>query len=143
MHETVETVSGDSNATPLDRLRGLTQHRDIQRQVEKHREAADRIGAVEVVDKAKLAAPITGRVLGRGLANELSGAAYLVVAGVDGKTYYAALSSYSERDLAHGRTNRRHRDAAAAPKRGPVAAPTASSSTSPIATAACTTRSAL
>jgi len=86
----------------VDRLRGLTQHRDIQHQVEKHREAADRVGAVEVVDKAKLGAPITGRVLGRGLANELSEAAYLVVAGVDGKTYYAALSSHSERDLAQG-----------------------------------------
>lgn len=86
----------------LDRLRGLTQHREIQRQAEKHLDAADRTGAIEVVDKATLKVPVTGRVLGRGMANELSGTAYLVVAGIDGKTYYAALSSHSERDLAQG-----------------------------------------
>lgn len=86
----------------LDRLRGLTQHREIQRQVERHLDPADRAGAIEVVDKATLKIPVTGRVLGRGVANELSDTAYLVVAGVDGKTYYAALSSYSERDLAQG-----------------------------------------
>jgi len=86
----------------LDRLRGLTQHREIQRQAERHLDPADRTGVIEVVDKATLKVPITGRVLGRGMANELSGAAYLVVAGIDGKTYYAALSNYSERDLAQG-----------------------------------------
>ena len=86
----------------LDRLRGLTQHREIQRQVERHLDPADHAGTVEVVDKATLKGPVMGRVLGRGVANELSDTAYLVVAGVDGKTYYAALSSYSERDLTHG-----------------------------------------
>ncbi len=84
----------------VERLRGCTQHREVQRQAERHLDPADRNGPVEVVDKAKLHAPITGRVLGRGLANELSGAAYLVIAGVDGKTYHAALSSHSERHLA-------------------------------------------
>lgn len=86
----------------LDRLRGLTQHGDIQRQVERHLEPGERPGSIEIVDKSKLAAPVTGRVVGRGVANELSGTPYLVVAGMDGKTYYAALSAYSERELGHG-----------------------------------------
>ncbi len=46
--------------------------------------------------------PITGKVLGRGLANELSGTHYLVVAGLDGKTHYTALSIHSEQHLAEG-----------------------------------------
>lgn len=86
----------------LDRLRGLTQHRDIQRHVQRHVQSCDRAGSVEVIDKATLAVPVNGRVLGRGLANELSGTAYLVVAATDGKTYYLALSSHSERHVDHG-----------------------------------------
>lgn len=82
----------------LDRLRGMTQHRDIQLRVEAHMEPGDRAGAVEVIDKAALATPVSGRVLGRGMANELWGTAYLVVSGTDGKTYYLALSSHAERD---------------------------------------------
>ena len=38
-----------------------------------------------MIDKAKFASPVTGRVLGRGVANELTGTAYLAVAGLDGK----------------------------------------------------------
>jgi type IV secretory pathway VirD2 relaxase len=97
-----EVVSGVWRLEPhaLDRLRGFTQHRAVQRLVEKHLNASDHNGSIEIVDKAKLRVPITGRVLGRGLANELSDAAYIVVAGIDGKTYYAALSSHSERHLA-------------------------------------------
>lgn len=83
----------------IDRLRGATQHRDILRSVERHVEPRDRAGGVTVIDKATLAAPVSGRVLGRGLANELSGTAYLVVSGVDGKTYYTALSPHAERHL--------------------------------------------
>jgi type IV secretory pathway VirD2 relaxase len=86
----------------LDRLRGLTQHREIQRHVQRHVTPEDRAGAVVVIDKATLAAPVSGRVLGRGLANELTGAGYLVVAGTDGKTYYAALSPHAERHLDRG-----------------------------------------
>lgn len=81
----------------IERLRGHTQHRAIQQQVERHLTARDRGMPLEVVDKAKLTNPITGQVLGRGLANELSGTPYLVVAGIDGKIYYAALSAHSER----------------------------------------------
>jgi len=86
----------------LDRLRGATQHRDILRSVERHVEPRDRVGGVTVLDKATLAVPVSGRVLGRGLANELSGTAYLVVSGTDGKTYYAALSPHAERHLDQG-----------------------------------------
>jgi hypothetical protein len=57
---------------------------------------------VEVLDKANLRGPIAGRVLGRGLANELTGTPYLVVSGTDGKMLYAALSTHSERHLALG-----------------------------------------
>ena len=59
----------------------------------------DRAAAIEVIDKAKLPTPIIGQVLGRGLANELSGTSYVVVSGIDGRTYYAALSAHSERHL--------------------------------------------
>jgi type IV secretory pathway VirD2 relaxase len=84
----------------LDRLRGLTQHREIQHIAERHLEPGDRTGSIEVIDKATQTVAISGRVLGRGIANELSGTPYLIVAGIDGKNYYAALSTYSERDLA-------------------------------------------
>jgi type IV secretory pathway VirD2 relaxase len=84
----------------MEQLRGHTQHREIQRQVDRHIQPADRASSVEVVDKAKLSTPILGKVLGRGLANELSGTNYLVVAGIDGKIHYAALSFHSERHLA-------------------------------------------
>jgi len=87
-------------ADALDRLRGLTRHREIQRHVERHFGPGERPGSIEVIDKAKLASPVTGRVLGRGVANELTGTAYLALAGLDGKTYYATLSAYSERDAA-------------------------------------------
>lgn len=83
----------------IERLRGYTQHRAIQQQVERHLEPGDRVAPLELIDKAKLVRPVTGRVLGRGLANELTGTAYLVVSGSDGKTYYAALSTHSERHL--------------------------------------------
>ncbi|MBS0513911.1 MAG: DUF3363 domain-containing protein [Proteobacteria bacterium] len=86
----------------LDRLRGATQHREVLRQVERHVEPQDRAGGVTVIDKAALAAPVHGRVLGRGLANELSGTAYLVVSSSDGKTYYVALSPHAERHLERG-----------------------------------------
>ncbi len=86
----------------LDRLRGLTQHREVQHQVERHVHAQDRAGSVVVVDKATLKVPVTGQVLGRGLANELTGTVYLVVSGTDGKTYYAALSPHAERHLDRG-----------------------------------------
>lgn len=86
----------------IERLRGYTQHREIQRQVERHLQPADRAASVDVIDKAKLASPVIGKVLGRGLANELSGTHYLVVSGIDGKTYYTALSPHSERHLAQG-----------------------------------------
>jgi hypothetical protein len=86
----------------LDRLRGATQHRDILRSVERHVEPRDRTGGVTAIDKATLAVPVSGRVLGRGLTNELLGTAYLVVSGMDGKTYYAALSPHAERHLDHG-----------------------------------------
>lgn len=96
-----ESVRGIWRLKPdaVERLRGHTQHRTVQQHVGRHVTAEDRVAAIDVVDKANLAAPITGRVLGRGLANELSGAQYLVIAGVDGKTYYAALSVHSERHL--------------------------------------------
>jgi type IV secretory pathway VirD2 relaxase len=86
----------------LDRLRGATQHRDILHRVERHIDPLDRAGGVTVIDKDSLAAPVSGRVLGRGLANELSGTMYLVVSGIDGKTYYTALSAYAERHLERG-----------------------------------------
>jgi hypothetical protein len=86
----------------LDRLRGLNEHRDVQRQVARHVEPGDRAAVFYVIDKATLSVPITGCILGRGLANELSGTAYLVVAGMDGKTYYTALSNHSERHLDQG-----------------------------------------
>jgi type IV secretory pathway VirD2 relaxase len=85
----------------LDRLRGATQHRDILRSVERHVEARDRVGGVNVIDKATLDVPVEGRVLGRGHANELSGTQYLVVSATDGKTYYVALSPHAERHLEH------------------------------------------
>jgi type IV secretory pathway VirD2 relaxase len=96
-----ESVRGIWHLKPdaVERLRGHTQHRTIQQYVNRHVTAQDRVAVVDVVDKANLAVPITGRVLGRGLANELSGTQYLVVAGMDGKTYYAALSAHSERYL--------------------------------------------
>jgi type IV secretory pathway VirD2 relaxase len=99
-----EVVSGVWRLEPdaLDRLRGHTQHRAIQRQVERHLNPGELAAAVEVLDKANLHGPIAGRVLGRGLANELTGTHYLVVAGTDGKTYYAALSTHSERHLTRG-----------------------------------------
>lgn len=86
----------------LDQLRSATRHRDIQRCVERHVGPGDRAGCVEVIDKAALAAPVSGRVLGRGIANELSGTAYLVVSGTDGKTYYLALSNFAQRHLDRG-----------------------------------------
>lgn len=86
----------------LDRLRGATQHREVLRQVERYVEPLDRAGGVTVIDKAALSSPVHGRVLGRGLASELSGTAYLVVSGTDGKTYYAALSPHAERHLERG-----------------------------------------
>jgi type IV secretory pathway VirD2 relaxase len=85
----------------LDRLRGATQHRDILRCVERHVEPRDRAGGATVIDKATLGVSVSGRVLGRGLANELSGTAYLVVSGTDGRTYYVALSPNAERHLDH------------------------------------------
>jgi len=99
-----EVVSGVWRLEPdaLDRLRGHTQHRAIQREVERHLNPGERATTVEVLDKANLRGPMVGRVRGRGLANELTGTPYLVVAGMDGKTYYAALSTHSERHLAHG-----------------------------------------
>jgi len=99
-----EVVSGVWRLEPdaLDQLRGHTQHRAIQREVERHLGPGERAFTVEVLDKANFGAPVAGRVLGRGLANELTGTPYLVVAGTDGKTYYAALSTHSERHLAHG-----------------------------------------
>jgi type IV secretory pathway VirD2 relaxase len=96
-----ESIRGIWHLKPdaVEQLRGHTQHRTIQQHVGRHVNAQDRVAAVDVVDKANLAVPITGRVLGRGLANELSGTRYLVIAGIDGKTYYAALSAHSERHL--------------------------------------------
>jgi type IV secretory pathway VirD2 relaxase len=83
----------------IERLRGHTQHRAVQQQAERHLEPGDRGAPLTVIDKAKLAQPVTGRVLGRGLANELTGTDYIIVSGIDGKTYYAALSTHSERHL--------------------------------------------
>lgn len=83
----------------IERLRGYTQHRAIQQQAERHLEPGDRGAPLTVIDKAKLTTPVTGQVLGRGLANELAGTDYIIVSGIDGKTYYAALSTHSERHL--------------------------------------------
>lgn len=74
-----------------DRLRRLGERGDIIRTMQRALGGHDRPrGAAELVvhDLRPLSAPLIGRVVGRGLADELRDRHYLIVDGVDGRAHY-------------------------------------------------------
>ena len=73
-----------------ERLRELGARGDILRTMQKSLGALDRPAVDQCVHAAGLAsaAPIIGRVIGRGLADEARDQHYLIVDGVDGKAHY-------------------------------------------------------
>lgn len=83
----------------LDELRDRTKHRQIHDRIQAYAKPEDRVLNVEVIDKDNMASPVVGKVLGRGIANELTDAPFIVISGNDGRTYYAALSPSTERNF--------------------------------------------
>ena len=79
-------------------LRELGERGDIIKRI--HRGLADsalsRASDAFVLSGANAAEPIVGRVLARGLDDELKGSAYLVVDGIDGRTHHIALPSLEQ-----------------------------------------------
>lgn len=77
-----------------DTLRRMGERSDIIRTMQRElaarkleRGAADQV----IFDPAEGAAPIIGRVVARGLADELNDRHYLIVDGIDGRTHYAGI----------------------------------------------------
>lgn len=73
-----------------DRLRALGERGDIIRAMQREMSARDRAGVEQnIYNPAEPdAAPIVGRVIGRGLADELYDRHYLLVDGTDGRSHY-------------------------------------------------------
>jgi type IV secretory pathway VirD2 relaxase len=67
------------------------------------RAVGDRAREARVYDPQKDGPPITGRILGKGLADELSDQAYVIIEGTDGYAHYARLSPQVDlRELSAG-----------------------------------------
>jgi type IV secretory pathway VirD2 relaxase len=78
------------------KLRALGTRGDIIKQMHR-RMSGEQIDAVILERDRPPEIPIVGRIAERGIADELYDRHYLVVEGLDGKSYYAPLSRYSER----------------------------------------------
>lgn len=76
-------------------LRELGERGDIVKRI--HRGLAEaslaRSSDAFVLDGAKLPEPLVGRLLARGLDDELKGTAYIVVDGIDGRTHHVGVSN--------------------------------------------------
>lgn len=76
------------------RLRDLSIRGDVIKRM--HRAMGDRSAPADwVIDAAAAAQPVVGRLAAHGLDNELSGTAFAVVDGVDGRVHHIALPSVS------------------------------------------------
>lgn len=79
------------------KLRALGNRNDIIKTMHrKLRDWGETAGAVIFDKDQPQAQPITGQVVHKGLADELRESKYLLLAAEDGKTYYIALSKFSE-----------------------------------------------
>jgi hypothetical protein len=84
-----------SSAAP-ETLRAMGEQGDIVRTLQ--RAMGSRLQGHQVFDPAR-SAPVTGRIIAKGLHDELSDRGYMIVDGVDGRAHYAAVAA--EVDLAH------------------------------------------
>lgn len=77
------------------RLRELGERGDIIRTMQRALTAAgvERALGEQIIFRAGVGASVTGRVVARGLADELRDRHYLVIDGVDGRSHYAAIGS--------------------------------------------------
>lgn len=85
MGPTAWTLSPDVEST----LRALGERGDIIRTMQR---AARRPAQECAIVSPNLSVPITGRIAGRGLADELKDQGYLIIDGIDGRAHYVALS---------------------------------------------------
>jgi type IV secretory pathway VirD2 relaxase len=71
-------------------LRGLGERGDVIRTMQRELKAAgiERPSFDQVIEQPALCAPIVGRIVARGLADELSDTHYLIVDGTDGRSHY-------------------------------------------------------
>ena len=93
-----EEVSPGRWRVPQDlepRLREIALRGDIIKTLHRAQGGVERDPASLVIEGEDLAAPVTGRLAGRGLHDELTGQAYVVVDGVDGRLHH-----FRFRDLA-------------------------------------------
>jgi type IV secretory pathway VirD2 relaxase len=80
-----------------ERLQDLSRRNQQIKEVMNHIEA-NNIDNIMFVDPAKaIEKEILGKVVGKGLVNELYDTKYIVIEGVDGKIYHTQLSLYSEK----------------------------------------------
>ncbi len=78
------------------RLRAIGANTEIVNKVRSHMKGGE-ITPIVLMNKDDMSqSPVTGKVIGKGLVNELYDTKYVVVSGEDGRTYYSALSRYSE-----------------------------------------------
>lgn len=78
-------------------LRAMSEQGDIIKTIHKHARGVERMANAIAYDKTNPEhKEITGKVIGRGLKNELYDEPYIVVAATDGNTYYTGLSRYAE-----------------------------------------------
>lgn len=84
------------------RLREMGVNNDVRKAVYNHsKDAEDLRHIVRINTKEPMPKPLTGRVLGKGVDNELYDSRYLVVAGEDGNTYYTSVASLETRSGEH------------------------------------------
>jgi len=82
-----------------EKLQELGKQADIKIAIHSHIKDLTEFREVVVLGNSiAMEKPVTGRVVGKGLINELYDGRYMVVEGFDGKAYYAPLSLYSEKD---------------------------------------------
>ncbi|HSW22324.1 MAG TPA: relaxase/mobilization nuclease and DUF3363 domain-containing protein [Burkholderiaceae bacterium] len=81
--------------TDIERtLRAMAERADILRTM--HRALGSRRRDIVVFTPGEAVAPVVGRVVGKGLADELHERGYLVVDGTDGRAYYVSLPAGTE-----------------------------------------------
>ncbi|MGV6876457.1 DUF3363 domain-containing protein [Pseudochelatococcus sp. B33] len=83
----VWTLRADTEAT----LRGMGERGDIIRTMQRAMSGMKR--DLVVLDSASSPAPIVGRIVNKGLADELDDRGYLIVDGIDGRAHYVPLAA--------------------------------------------------
>ena len=84
------TLHADAEAT----LRQMGERGDIIRTMQRAMSGLKR--EMVILDSASSSAPVVGRIIGKGLADELHDRGYLIVDGIDGRTHYVPLAAGAE-----------------------------------------------